>query len=52
MARVSSQDLRDRIIDAAFSGKSARRSAAHFGIGLRRFCSLMPTEWSAARTPG
>ena len=34
MARAFSQDLRDRVIDAAFSGKSARRSAAHFGIGV------------------
>ncbi len=34
MARAYSQDLRDRVIDAAFSGKSARRSAARFGIGV------------------
>ena len=34
MARAYSQDLRDRVIDAAFSGKSARGSAAHFGIGV------------------
>ena len=34
MARAYSQDLRDRVIDAAFSGKSARVSAAHFGIGV------------------
>ncbi|WP_264598407.1 IS630 family transposase [Rhodoblastus acidophilus] len=34
MARSYSQDLRDRVIDAAFSGKSARGSAAHFGIGV------------------
>jgi transposase len=34
MARAYSQDLRDRVIDAALSGKSARGSAAHFGIGL------------------
>jgi transposase len=34
MARSYSQDLRDRVIDAAFSGKSARSSAAHFGIGV------------------
>lgn len=33
MARAYSQDLRDRVIEAAFSGKSARGSAAHFGIG-------------------
>jgi transposase len=34
MARSYSQDLRDRVIDAAFSGKSVRGSAAHFGIGV------------------
>jgi transposase len=34
MARAYSQDLRDRVIDAAFSGKSARGSASHFGIGV------------------
>jgi len=33
MARAYSQDLRDRVIDAAFSGKSVRGSAAHFGVG-------------------
>jgi transposase len=33
MARAYSQDLRDRVIDAALSGKSVRGSAAHFGIG-------------------
>jgi transposase len=34
MARAYSQDLRDRVIEAAFSGKSARRSAVHFGVGV------------------
>lgn len=34
MARAYSQDLRDRVIDAAFSGRSARGSAAHFGVGV------------------
>ena len=34
MARAYSQDLRDRVIEAAFSGKSARVSAARFGIGV------------------
>ena len=33
MARAYSQDLRDRVIDAALSGASARQSAARFGIG-------------------
>jgi hypothetical protein len=33
MARAYSQDLRDRVIDAALSGASARRAAARFGIG-------------------
>jgi len=34
MARAYSQDLRDRVIDAALSGESARGSAEHFGIGV------------------
>ena len=34
MARAYSQDLRDRVIDAALSGSSARQAAARFGIGL------------------
>jgi transposase len=33
MARAYSQDLRDRVIDAALSGTPARKAAAHFGIG-------------------
>lgn len=33
MARAYSQDLRDRVIDAALSGSSARQAAARFGIG-------------------
>jgi transposase len=33
MARAYSQDLRDRVIDAALSGASARQAAARFGIG-------------------
>jgi transposase len=34
MPRPYSQDLRDRVIDAALSGRSARGSAARFGIGV------------------
>jgi transposase len=33
MARAYSQDLRDRVIDAALSGVSARQVAARFGVG-------------------
>jgi transposase len=33
MARAYSQDLRDRVIDAALSGASARQCAARFGVG-------------------
>ena len=33
MARAYSQDLRDRVIDAALKGLSARQAAARFGIG-------------------
>ena len=34
MARAYSQDLRDRVIDAALGGLPARRAAAQFRIGL------------------
>jgi transposase len=34
MARAYSQDLRDRVIDAALGGLPARRTAAQFRIGL------------------
>ena len=33
MARAYSQDLRDRVLDAASAGSSARQAAARFGIG-------------------
>ena len=34
MARAYSQDLRDRVIDAALSGTAARHAAVRFGIGM------------------
>src|SRR5678815_5249953 len=34
MARAYSQDLRDRVIDAALGGLPARRAAAQFRLGL------------------
>ena len=34
MARAYSQDLRDRVIDAALSGTPARHAAERFGIGV------------------
>jgi transposase len=34
MARAYSQDLRDRIIDAALAGTPARHAANRFGIGV------------------
>lgn len=34
MARAYSQDLGDRVIDTALSGKSARGSTAQFGGGV------------------
>jgi len=34
MARAYSQDLRDRVIDAALSGTPARHAAVRFGIGM------------------
>jgi transposase len=33
MARAYSQDLRDRVIDAALAGRPARQVAARFGVG-------------------
>ena len=33
MARAYSQDLRDRVLDAALAGLSARGAAERFGIG-------------------
>lgn len=33
MARAYSQDLRDRVIDAALKGLSARQAAVRFGVG-------------------
>ena len=53
MARAYSQDLRDRVIDAAFSGTSARQAADRFGIGV-----ATPIRWvrrareTGDRTPG
>jgi len=34
MARAYSQDLRDRVIDAALTAVSARQAAARFGVGV------------------
>jgi transposase len=34
MARAYSQDLRDRVLEAAASGLSVRQAAARFGIGV------------------
>lgn len=34
MARAYSQDLRDRVIDAALAGMPARHAAPRFGIGI------------------
>lgn len=34
MARAYSQDLRDRVIDAALAGVSARQAAVRFGVGV------------------
>jgi transposase len=34
MARAYSQDLRDRVIDAALAGVSARQAATRFGVGI------------------
>ena len=34
MARAYSQDLRDRVIDAALSGVPARQAAVRFGVGI------------------
>ena len=34
MARAYSQDLRDRVIDAALAGLPARRAAGQFRVGI------------------
>ena len=34
MARAYSQDLRDRVIDAALAGVPARQAAVRFGVGI------------------
>ncbi len=34
MARAYSQDLRDRVIDAALAGMPARQAAVRFGVGI------------------
>ena len=34
MARAYSQDLRDRVIDAALAGLPARQAAVRFGVGI------------------
>ena len=34
MARAYSQDLRDRVIDAALTGVPARQAAVRFGVGV------------------
>jgi transposase len=34
MARAYSQDLRDRVIDAALAGMAARQAAVRFGVGI------------------
>ncbi|HSM42626.1 MAG TPA: IS630 family transposase [Afifellaceae bacterium] len=53
MARAYSQDLRDRVIDAAFSGMSARRAADRFGIGLATAIRwVRQARETGDRTPG
>jgi transposase len=53
MARAYSQDLRDRVIDAAFSGTSARRAADRFGIGLATAIRwVRQARETGDRTPG
>ena len=34
MARAYSQDLRDRVLDAALAGLPARQAAVRFGVGI------------------
>jgi transposase len=53
MARAYSQDLRDRVIDASFSGTSARRAADRFGIGLATAIRwVRQARETGDRTPG
>ena len=53
MARAYSQDMRDRVIDAAFSGTSARRAADRYGIGLATAIRwVRQARETGDRTPG
>ena len=53
MARAYSQDLRDRVIDTAFSGTSARRAADRYGIGLATAIRwVRQARETGDRTPG
>ena len=46
MARASAQDLRDRVINEA-EASSARRAAAHFGVG-----AATAVRWAAQAHAG
>ncbi len=52
MARAYSQDLRDRVIDAALSGTPARQAAARFGVGITTAITwVRRARESGERTP-
>src|SRR5829696_1800567 len=53
MARADSQDLRERVVEAAMSGLSARPAAARFGVGVSTAIAWVRRaragEWAARR---
>ena len=56
MARAYSQDLRDRVIDAALAGLPARQAAVRFGVGIATaivwVCRARQTGERTARPQG
>ena len=51
MARAYSQDLRDRVIDAALAGLPARRAGMRFGVGIATAIGWVGrARWSGERT--
>jgi transposase len=44
MARAYSQDLRDRVLDAALAGLPARQAAVRFGVGIAT--AIVRVRWA------
>ena len=52
MARAYSQDLRDRVIDAALAGMAARQAAVRFGVGIATAIVWVRRARESARRAG